>query len=87
MQGRSFARRVYCLSPSIFLENAELRKLVKLSEVTYGGFVSAVQVNFHVNGESFHDQHRDAPRTSYMDSKPCGAYATVRPQGIWKIGP
>ncbi len=28
-------------------------------EATYGGFVSAVQVNFHCNGESFHDQHRD----------------------------
>jgi len=34
-------------------------KLVQTSEATYGGFVSAVQVNFHCNGESFHDQHRD----------------------------
>ncbi|CAK9029265.1 unnamed protein product [Durusdinium trenchii] len=34
-------------------------KLVEASETTYGGFVSAVQVNFHRDGESFHDQHRD----------------------------
>lgn len=34
-------------------------KLVQSSEATYGGFVSAVQVNFHCTGESFHDQHRD----------------------------
>lgn len=34
-------------------------KLVQSSEATYGGFVSAVQVNFHCSGESFHDQHRD----------------------------
>jgi len=33
--------------------------LVKESEFKYGGFVTAVQINFHPNGTTFHDQHRD----------------------------
>merc|ERR1719436_1317379 len=36
-----------------------LKNLAKHSEETYGGFVTAVQVNFHMNGETKHDQHRD----------------------------
>jgi len=34
-------------------------KLVKHSEALYGGYVTAVQVNFHPSGETYHDQHRD----------------------------
>jgi len=34
-------------------------KLVKHSEAMYGGYVTAVQVNFHPTGETHHDQHRD----------------------------
>jgi len=33
--------------------------LVKESEFKYGGYVTAVQINFHPNGSTFHDQHRD----------------------------
>jgi hypothetical protein len=36
-----------------------LLKLAQYSESKYEGFVTAVQVNFHPNGESYHDQHRD----------------------------
>lgn len=36
-----------------------LLKLAQYSESRYEGFVTAVQVNFHPNGESYHDQHRD----------------------------
>lgn len=33
--------------------------LVKYSESKYAGYVTAVQVNIHPNGSSYHDQHRD----------------------------
>merc|ERR1719356_2227088 len=33
--------------------------LVKESEKRFGGFVIAVQVNFHPHGGTYHDQHRD----------------------------
>ena len=36
-----------------------LLQMVKHSEAEYGGYVTAIQVNFHPNGESFHAQHRD----------------------------
>eukprot|EP00931_Biecheleriopsis_adriatica_P120767 TRINITY_DN95863_c0_g1_i1.p1 TRINITY_DN95863_c0_g1~~TRINITY_DN95863_c0_g1_i1.p1 ORF type:complete len:526 (+),score=75.72 TRINITY_DN95863_c0_g1_i1:13-1590(+) len=36
-----------------------LLKLVQFSEATYGGYVTAAQVNFHPNKDTFHDQHRD----------------------------
>ncbi|CAJ1412388.1 unnamed protein product [Effrenium voratum] len=36
-----------------------LLQMVKHSEAEYGGFVTAIQINFHPNGESFHAQHRD----------------------------
>jgi len=36
-----------------------LLQLVKTSEEKYAGFVTAVQINFHPNGGTFHDQHRD----------------------------
>mmetsp|Transcript_44446 Transcript_44446/g.105313 ORF Transcript_44446/g.105313 Transcript_44446/m.105313 type:complete len:547 (-) Transcript_44446:203-1843(-) len=36
-----------------------IHQLVKLSESRYGGYVTAVQVNFHPHGDTFHDQHRD----------------------------
>jgi len=36
-----------------------LLKLAQEAESKYEGYVTAVQVNFHPNGESYHDQHRD----------------------------
>ncbi|CAJ1450754.1 unnamed protein product, partial [Effrenium voratum] len=36
-----------------------LLALAKAAGESAGGFVSAAQVNFHVDGSSFHDQHRD----------------------------
>lgn len=36
-----------------------LLKLVQYSEATYGGNVTAAQVNFHPNQDTYHDQHRD----------------------------
>jgi len=36
-----------------------LLKLAGDSEKKYGGYVTAVQVNFHPSGETYHDQHRD----------------------------
>jgi len=36
-----------------------LLKLVQHSEATHGGYVTAAQVNFHPNCDTFHDQHRD----------------------------
>lgn len=36
-----------------------LMELHKYTETKYNGFVTAVQVNFHPSGSSFHDQHRD----------------------------
>lgn len=33
--------------------------LVSKSEKKYGGYVTAVQVNFHPHGDTYHDQHRD----------------------------
>jgi len=36
-----------------------LLDLVRSSEKKYDGYVTAVQINFHPNGETFHDQHRD----------------------------
>jgi hypothetical protein len=35
------------------------RELMKHSEKVYGGFVLSVQVNFHHNGTTYHDAHRD----------------------------
>lgn len=36
-----------------------LMELHKYTERKYNGFVTAIQVNFHPNGSSYHDQHRD----------------------------
>ncbi|CAE7609784.1 unnamed protein product [Symbiodinium natans] len=36
-----------------------LMQMVKYSEAEYGGYVTAIQINFHLSGESFHAQHRD----------------------------
>jgi len=36
-----------------------LLKLVQHSEATYNGNVTAAQVNFHPNRDTYHDQHRD----------------------------
>jgi len=36
-----------------------LLQLVKASESKYGGLVTAVQINFHPHGGTYHDQHRD----------------------------
>eukprot|EP00928_Gymnodinium_smaydae_P012941 TRINITY_DN14722_c0_g4_i1.p1 TRINITY_DN14722_c0_g4~~TRINITY_DN14722_c0_g4_i1.p1 ORF type:complete len:620 (+),score=114.30 TRINITY_DN14722_c0_g4_i1:130-1860(+) len=36
-----------------------MKDLAKHSEESFGGYVTAVQVNFHMNGETKHDQHRD----------------------------
>jgi len=36
-----------------------LMQMVKYSETEYGGYVTAIQINFHLTGESFHAQHRD----------------------------
>ncbi|CAE7945671.1 unnamed protein product, partial [Symbiodinium sp. KB8] len=36
-----------------------LMQMVKYSEAEYGGYVTAIQINFHLTGESFHAQHRD----------------------------
>merc|ERR1712187_119242 len=36
-----------------------LMTLVQHSEKTYGGYVTAAQVNFHPNCDTYHDQHRD----------------------------
>lgn len=33
--------------------------LLAHSETTYQGFVTAIQVNFHPHGNTYHDQHRD----------------------------
>ena len=45
----------FCLD---FAHLKQQRQHLQISQFSWG-FVSAVQVNFHCTGESFHDQHRD----------------------------
>jgi len=62
----AFNRNQSLVALTRMLDNHGRRKCAKLlleladvSEKKYAGYVTAVQVNFHPNGDTYHDQHRD----------------------------
>lgn len=62
----AFNRNQSLVALTRMLDNHGRKKCAKMlldlannSEKKFGGYVTAVQVNFHPNGETYHDQHRD----------------------------